>query len=250
MKLLKLEFYKLRRKNMLLTMAIFLAIELLWVIWAVKSFTGRHGLDMGWEDMMYNITMMNCLFMPTLIAILTSRISDMEHKGETFKLLFTQLAPKQLYGVKFWCAAILLVPLVIGQTAGMIAIGKMFHFSKSIPVQQLLLFILSTFTVDVCIAAMQLWVALVWPNQMTALILGLAGSFLGIMSNFFPSGISRLFLWSYYAQTSVVLPQFNGENNTFLLFFKPMPLMPLIIIIAAGMIFYSIGTIHFSRKEL
>ena len=250
MKLLKLEFYKLHRKKMLLTMAIFLVMELLWVIWAVKSFTDRHGIDMGWEDMMYNIIMMNCLFMPILIAILTSRISDMEHKGENFKLLFTQLTPKHLYEAKFLCVAILLAPLVIGQTAGIIAIGEMFHFSKEIPVQQLLQFILSTFTVNMCIASMQLWVSLVWPNQMTALILGLAGSFLGIMSNFFPSGISRLFLWSYYAQTSVVLPQFNDENNTFLLFFKPMPLMPLIIIIAAWMMFYSIGTIHFSRKEL
>jgi basic membrane protein A len=92
MKYLCLELYKLKRRKVFLTFVLILGVELLFVF----SNYGNNENFLGmisdpnapaWEDLIVGPATMNGLFLPILSAVIASRICDMEHRGNTWKLL-------------------------------------------------------------------------------------------------------------------------------------------------------------------
>ena len=86
MKLLKLEFYKCRRRKIVLVCAAVLAVEL---IWMEAFFTRQDTEDLkwGWMLLLYNLAMVDAIVLPISVAALASRNCELEHKGNTWKLL-------------------------------------------------------------------------------------------------------------------------------------------------------------------
>ena len=108
MKLLKLEFFKCRRRKILLVCAAVLAAELLWI---VSSFLRQDAEDLiqGWMMMLYDLSLVDAIILPISVATIASRNCELEHKGMTLKLLETMATPGQLYGAKLtWGALVLL----------------------------------------------------------------------------------------------------------------------------------------------
>ena len=99
MKLLKLEFFKCRRRKILLVCAAVLAAELLWI---VSTFLRQDAEDLrqGWMLLLYNLAMVDAIIMPISVATIASRNCELEHKGTTLKLLETMAAPGALYAAK------------------------------------------------------------------------------------------------------------------------------------------------------
>lgn len=90
MKYLGLEFYKLKRKKIILMTFLFVAVEIMWcIINSNRAITRNPDMLGGFEYsyMLMSFASLNGLFFPILISIITSRISDIEHKGDTWKLL-------------------------------------------------------------------------------------------------------------------------------------------------------------------
>ena len=113
MKLLKLEFYKCRRRKIVLVCAAVLAIEL---IWMGVFFTRQDAEDLqwGWMLLLYNLSTVDAIVLPLSVATLTSRSCELEHKGSTWKLLETMVSPSSLYTAKLgWGALVLVVLLVL-----------------------------------------------------------------------------------------------------------------------------------------
>ena len=83
-KLLKCEFMKTRRRYVFVTALVVTAAMLLWI------YPRNHSEDLlrlGWMANLYELPLINSIFMPLLSIIVSSRLCDIEHKGAMLKQL-------------------------------------------------------------------------------------------------------------------------------------------------------------------
>ena len=79
---LSLEFYKIRRRGVFLTALLLCGVEGAWTAYSVQSYFEENGANLIWNNLFTNLAMLHGLFLPLAIAVLSSRICDMEHKGD------------------------------------------------------------------------------------------------------------------------------------------------------------------------
>ena len=80
MKLLRLEFYKCRRRNIVLICAAILAVQFIWMT-AYFSRQDAEDLKWGWMLLLYNLSTVDAIILPLSVATLASRSCELEHKG-------------------------------------------------------------------------------------------------------------------------------------------------------------------------
>ena len=132
MKLLRLEFFKCRRRKILLVCAAVLAAELLWL---VTTFLRQDAEDLrqGWMLLLYDLAMVDAIIMPISVATIASRNCELEHKGTTLKLLETMAAPGRLYWAKLAWGALVLAALLIVRWALFMGVGILWQFPGEVP---------------------------------------------------------------------------------------------------------------------
>lgn len=216
----------------------------------MMSYTGLHGSAGMWKYMLYQMGSLNCLMMPVIIAIIESRMSDMEHKGCTFKFMNTIVYPGKLYTAKFLCGSIYLIFMALAQTSVMIFISFIIKFKDVLPVHHILVFFIMTLIVNLCIFTIQLGISILVSNQMIALITGLIESFTGLFAMFFPRIIQRFFLWSYYNILSTINPITDLKTKSFKVEYTSLDLCGLFVICISSVILFLAGKFIFERKEV
>lgn len=132
MKLLKLEFFKCRRRKILLVCAAVLAAE---AVWIVSTFARQDAEDLlqGWMLLLYDLAMVDAIIMPISVATIASRNCELEHKGTTLKLLETMASPGALYGAKLAWGALVLAALLLVRWAIFAGVGVLWRFPGEIP---------------------------------------------------------------------------------------------------------------------
>lgn len=251
MKAISLEFYKLRHKHLFLMVTLFLLVEIGWAFMAVSMSISRNPNNAGWEPLIAMLSSMNGLFLPIISAICVSRICDMEHKGNTWKLLLSiSVRRSKLYAAKYISAVIIMLWACILQVLAIIVFGIVNGFGQPVPLYLLIRFLIGTVLATMFIIALQQWVSMAIKNQAFALSLGMIGGFIGIVSDFFPSGLRKIFVWSYYTGLSPITQTYTSEKIKFIV--RDMgALMPMMImLIVAGIIIYLAGSIQVSRQEV
>ena len=100
MNYLSIELQKTKRRGIwLVPTALFFFL----MIWLGHSYTGSNGsshTQYGWMDVLYYTPLLNAILIPTAIAVLASRIIDMEHKGNMWKQLETMQSRRALFLAK------------------------------------------------------------------------------------------------------------------------------------------------------
>ncbi|KNF09048.1 hypothetical protein CLPU_4c00940 [Gottschalkia purinilytica] len=249
MKVLSLEFFKLRRKWIFVMITLFLGAEILWTFISVGMSIARHPDSTGWEALLVTLASMNGLFFPIISAIVVSRICDMEHKGSTWKLLIpASVKLKDIYAAKYVCACILMLYAVVLQVIAITIFGITNSFSSPVPLSWLLQFIVGTMFTNMTILALQQWVSLSVKNQAFALCLGMLGGFIGMTADLFPTVISRIFIWSYYTKLCPVT--YHYINNSAKYITQHLRLGTLTVVFLTGIIFYIAGNLQVSRQEM
>ena len=90
---LRMEFQKIKRKKIALTMCALLCVQFAWLLWS-GSHPGENERLNGWISMLYNLPLVSVIMMPTIMSVLASRLADVEHKGNTYiKCGLTEKAP-------------------------------------------------------------------------------------------------------------------------------------------------------------
>jgi len=249
MKVLALEFYKLRRKRIVVMMTLFLAMELIWTFMSMSVYMSRDADNVSWLSIIVMAASINGLFLPIMSAIAVSRISDMEHKGNTWKLLIsTSVDRGSLYWAKYICANTLLLYYLLLQAAAIAAFGMVNGFAGPPPLLLLLPFIGGAALANLAVTALQQWVSLAIKNQAFALCLGMLGGFIGMTAGLFPAFVRRLFVWSYYFELSPVGIAYNGQAAEYTLQQAGAGLIAGILLMTV--IFYVAGVIHVTRQEV
>lgn len=195
---LKAEAMKQKGKRNILVPVAFLALLFFWTLFLLKGIK-QEELPFGYFSLLYQYPVMNAILVPLMVSVTASRICDMEVKGDTMKILFTLEKRGHFFDCKSLMGMKYLVLFFVGQTALIPLSGKLFGFTQEIPWKHLPLFFISSLSVGTALLLLQEILSLFSHNQILPLIVGLAGSFLGLFSLFFPENIMKLVLWGYFA---------------------------------------------------
>ena len=249
MKLLRLEFFKCRRRKIVLVCAAVLAVEFLWM----SVFLARESpeeLRWGWMLLLYNLAMVDAIVLPLSVATLASRNCELEHKGGAFKLLETMASPGGLYAAKLGWGALVLAALLTVRSGLFIALGAAMGFPGGVPWGQFALFTLLSWAVSMMVYALQQGLSLRFANQAAALVFGISGSFLGILSMLFPPALIRCVPWGYYGLLALV--GMNWDEATRITSFywrRPLP-TDLALLTVWAAVFLLAGRALFVKKEV
>lgn len=251
MKAIGLELYKLRHKRLLLMITLFMLVEIAWAFMAASMSISRNPNNAGWEVLIALLSSMNGLFLPILTAICVSRICDMEHKGNTWKLLLTfSVKRSTLYAAKYISASIIMLAACLLQVLAITVFGFINGFKQPVPLILMIRFLTGTVLANMVIIALQQWVSMAVKNQAFALSLGMIGGFIGLAADLFPAGVRRVFVWSYYTGLSPITQSYANEKIQFIVRDMSSLLPGIVVLIAAGIAIYLAGCVHVSRQEV
>lgn len=251
MKALFLEYFKIRRKRIWMMLTLFLGAEMAWASMSLSISISRNTDNASWEALIFSISSMNGLFLPIISAIVVSRVCDMEHKGNTWKMLMTtNTARNQVYAAKYICANSLILYGIIAQAVFILGFGWFKEIGGDMPFLPLLQFVIGTMITTLLVIALQQWLSLTVRNQAFALCLGMLGGFIGTTSGLFPPGIRQFLLWSYYMDLSPVTYVYSTASTTGSYVSGMPPAGLLIAAMLLTVILYFAGSFHASKQEI
>lgn len=249
MKSISLEFFKMRHKHLSIMVTLIIIVEIAWGCMSVSMSISRNPGIVGWKDIIMTISSMNGLFLPIICAVVVSRICDMEHKGNTWKLLIsTSVKCSYIYAAKYTCACFLLFYASVLQVFAIVGFGIINTFEQTIPIFLLLKFLGGTMLTNLVVISLQQWVSLAIKNQAFALCMGMIGGFIGMIADLFPAVVRRIFIWSYY--TGLCPVTYGYINNSMTFVTRNIEDYLLFIVVAIGVIIYVLGNIHISHQEV
>lgn len=199
-----------------------IAAELIWMGVFLARLDEEDIRD-GWMLLFYNLSLVDAIMLPMTVAVLASRNGEAEHRGVTFKLLETLITPARLYAAKLCWGALTLCALLVVRSALFAALGVGLRFAGGVPWRTWALFTLISWAVSMTVYALQQGLSLRFANQAVALIVGLCGSFAGLLSMLFPLGVQRCMPWGYYGLLLLVRMDWN-ETTRVTTFFWRTPL--------------------------
>lgn len=215
MNYLSIELRKTKRRGIWLVPA---ALILFLMIWLGHSYTGHNGslfTQFGWMDTLYNMPLLNAILIPTAIAVLASRVIDMEHKGNMWKHLETIQSRRALFLAKTvygFCAVLL---ISAAEVLGILVLGKLFKFAGTPDLWALCLFFVQTLIITFNLYLLQMIISIVFSNQAVALCVGLCGSMAGLFLMFLPQcPILRCIIpWGHYGAAMFVGMDWNEQTK-------------------------------------
>jgi len=249
MKAIAMEFYKIRHRQVWLIVAFMLGIQLLWALW---SFSRMDTLDLkqGWQFCLSHFPIVNAIMMPVIAAVVASRISDIEHKGNTIKLLKTVMPAGSLFDAKFICGSSYMLAAVLLQFVMSVISGYLKGFAGAPPISRLGFYFLFTAAVTLTILLLQQVLSLLFVNQMIPFTIGLTGGFAGLFSLFFPQALEKFVLWGYYGVLMFVRLDWHPATRVANYYWSPVDWSGFITLIAVFCVIYMIGRSLFVRKEI
>lgn len=250
-RLLECEYRKTRGRYVFLTALVLTMLSLVWILWGNY---GEFEMRNGWMMFLYQLPMLNTIFMPILAMVTASRLCDIEHKGVMFKQLLA-LAPKgKVYDAKLVYGASIIVICSLIHWGMVLVFGYVKGFEGNVPLKLYLIYLLFTLVPTIAIYLFQHMLSMVFPNQAAAFFVGIIGTFMGLLSMFLPFPIfARLLLWSYYGELQFVwLLGWTKETRYADAYYEVTGFdwTALGMIAVACIAIYIVGKILFCRKEV
>ncbi len=242
---LGLETRKLRHKHLLLVAIGMLAMQLLWLAYVVLV----HPSD-GFTDyriLLFQIPLLNAVFLPLLSCVVSSTECDVETRGNMFKSLLTMQRAGALFWIKWLFSAGLMAAVVTLQTVVLTILAGAGGLD-AIPAGELVVYWVSTFAVCVFCTSLAQALSLLTRSQFAPMVVGVALSFFGLFSMYFPESVTRLVPSAYFALLSTVEVSVQGKTVMYLS--HPWPWGYLVALLAATAAVSVLAAHAFKRKEL
>lgn len=246
----KVEWMKTRYRGIGCIVLAFFGLIVLWSFWALHDIP-RSQVEDGFRMLFMQIPLMDTILMPTMIAMLASRLCDAEVKGSTLKLLCTLEKKGRLFDLKLLTGACYLTLFTAGQV-GLILAESAFHsFVRPLEPVQLLYFVLQIYTVSLGILLLQVILSFHFENQILPLAAGILGSFVGLFSWYFSDGmLKKCILWGYYSELCFIIMDWDPKTRIVTYYDAPFDWLAfgiLLAVLAAG---YGAGRWLFLKKEV
>lgn len=194
------ELQKAHRRHDLALCLLIPGIVVLWV--GGLSPADPEELANGYSALLYSLPVIEAILMPVMMAVLASRLWDMEIKGNTAKLLYTLQSRRSLFAGKavFGVLEVLLVTVL--ESACVPVLGRVHGYTEAFPTGQLVYLFVCTLAVDTMLFfgefLLMLWVG----TPLPALCVGIVGALVGLFSAFMPPLASYFVPFGYYIPLS------------------------------------------------
>lgn len=227
-----------------------LFVQLLWGLWAFRN-PKDWELKSGWLSMLYFLSLLDGIMVPTMMSVLASRLADIEHKGNTYKQLETLRSAGSLYHAKAACGCIIIAVLFAVQFAFFILLGYHLGYEGDPDMKYYLLAYLLNLASNLSLFLLQLALSMFFANQMIPLVAGLGGSMAALLLmfvttySFLPWGgnLSAALVVSDWDQTTRISTYCYRT-------FSPAETAAVVCIFIWIVIFYIAGRIVFTRREV
>lgn len=249
MRTLLLEFYKIKRRKIGLTITAFLAVQFLWGLWAFHDPTPAEQAK-GFLSLLYSIPILDAVMVPPIMAILASRLADIEHKGCTYKQLETLRTPGSLYHAKACCGLLIIIVMFAVQYTLFILLGYVIGYQDSPDAAHYLLSYGLKLASNSALFLMQLALSMLFANQMIPLVVGLCGSLFGLLLMFVK--MYSFLPWGGNLNSALVMIEWNADTRQASYFYReysPVELAAVGMIFVWLVLFYVGGRLLFNRRE-
>ena len=199
-KALHAELQKARRRHDLL---ICLAVPVVVYLWAgAAAPTGADELANAYSALLFALPVLNAILMPIVMALIASRLWDMEVKGSTTKLLYTLQSRRSLFAGKALLGTGEVLLMVTLDMAVSILLGRVQGYTEAFPAEPFVYTGICTLAVDVMLFFSELLLMLIFDNPLPALCVGIVGALIGLFSAFMPPLVSYFVPWGYFVPLS------------------------------------------------
>ncbi|MBR6404448.1 MAG: ABC transporter permease [Eubacterium sp.] len=208
-----------RRFNFLILVGTILAE----IFFIYGNYHTKAGAEDGWLILFYSLPIMNCLFLPVVMAGLASRLMDVEHKGDMLKSLYTFSTPKKIFFTKYIYGTIMILALIALQIMALYKCAHMLDFPTNFPIKYVFILGFNTFATSMTLFTIHMILSFFIKNQAASISVGILGSFIGLFSAFLPvSFFQKLLPWGTFASSLFIGYDWNRETReTFWFLLKP-----------------------------
>ncbi|MFF5794656.1 ABC transporter permease [Paeniglutamicibacter sp. NPDC012692] len=243
-----LEFRKLHRKHLWLTVFLVLGFELVWAVVALTMSLSHEGaVPHDSAFVIAQVSQIHGIFAPVLATVLASRIAAMEHDGGMMPVLFAANQSRTgLFRAKFFA---IFAATTIATIVGFLAVLG-YGATKGVTADWYLIgvFFAGCVLANAAVISIQLTLALLFTRQAVTLSVGIIGGLLGSFAGFMPALVSMFLPWQYVGLvTPVRMHVIDGRIAGF-------PMVPeiglhLLIVAAVGAISVLVCQAIFSRRS-
>ena len=231
-KALHAEFQKARRRH---DVWICLAVPVVVFLWAGRAAsTDPEELANAYSALLYAMPVLNAIIMPVVMALLASRLWDVEVKGSTTKLLYTLQSRRSLFAAKTAFGIGEVVVMVVLEMAAAVLLGHVQHYTEVLPVGPFLYFGVCTLAVDIMLFLSELLFMLALENPLPALCVGIVGALVGLFSAFMPPIVSYFVPWGYFIPLGSYEVKFWDEASHTVLY-GPRPYNRSLLVFTAAL---------------
>lgn len=241
------ECQKARRRHDLAACLLIPLAVLLWSWYSAPG--GTKSSSDGYHALMYTLPVMNTVLLPIGMAMLASRLWDVEIKGSLPKLLYTLQSRRSLFAAKAILGSAEVFMIVFCELAGVLLLGYHNGYRDYPPLLQIVYFLFCTCTVSLMLFFSEMTLTILLSNPLPALCTGIAGALIGLFSAFMPTFFCYFIPWSYYIPLgSYILASWDPDTKIVVYATRNfnLPLLAWSLLLAA--FFFGI-TWHFIRTK-
>lgn len=195
-KAFQVELKKARRRHDLLLCLLVPVLMMIWV--GGLSPSSPEELANGYSALFYSIPVINAIILPVMMALLASRLWDMEVKGNTTKLLYTLQSRGSLFMGKMLFGILEILATTTLEMGSAFFLGKIHGYTEAFPVGQLLYMTVCVLAVEMMLFFSEFLLMLIAGNPVLALCVGILGALVGLFSAFMPPVVSYFVPWGYF----------------------------------------------------
>ena len=140
------ELQKAHRRHDLALCLLIPGIVVLWVGGLAPA--DPEELANGYSALLYSLPVIEAILMPVMMAVLASRLWDMEIKGNTAKLLYTLQSRRSLFASKAVFGVLEVFLVTVLELACVPVLGRVHGYTEAFPTGQLVYLFVCTLTVD------------------------------------------------------------------------------------------------------
>ncbi|MFX4273477.1 ABC transporter permease [Propionibacteriaceae bacterium Y1685] len=240
------EFAKMRHLRLwLVVLALVLGVAGLSVVSAVASPDFADPASRSWRSLLAGLSLGTALVQPLLLAVLASRLVDIEHQGQGWILPATSgLTPGRLLRAKLLALGIVLTVTSAATHLLVLAFGLVMGIAETVPTGVWVGAAVGAWLVGLIILALHLWLSTRIENQLVGLGVGVLGTLLAISSAGLPAWANHLTPWGHFAFTRAA--EWRGDELVLL-----QPGWPgLIVLVVIGGALFALATGRFDRQEV
>ena len=180
-------------------LAFCLLLPLILVLWVGGlAPASEDELSNAYSALFYSIPVLEAILLPVMMAVLASRLWDLEVKGNTLKLLYTLQSRRSLFAGKAVFGVLEVLVTVAVELACIPVLGMVHGYTEVFPKAQFVYLFVCTLAVDLMLFFGEFLLMLRCGNPLPALCVGIVGSLVGLFSAFMPPLVSYFVPWGYY----------------------------------------------------